>query len=308
MSIFKKQQHLCIIVWLVFCIDSIGHAQTNSSCPPEPMPLEHQMAYVEKSTSKNSGFLWRIEKNGYASWLYGTMHQMQIDYAKPGSQIMFGMRSSDVLAPEINFYTPQTPVSTTHATYALSASHIERMKKLYSNDCVFGDPSKLFLGPLFEAQAKRQFLYTGYGPDMRLMQIAKRTNKPIVPLESMAIQAKALSPQNQTQFEIQVEGSLTAIESGAHQAALARLAKAWQTNDLEHFIKLEAEISAKEPEFMTRLNDERNLGMAEKIDAMHADGKRVFAAVGALHMVGRQGLPKLLREKGYTVHFVPLRN
>jgi hypothetical protein len=52
---------------------------------------------------------------------------------------------------------------------------------------------------------------------------------------------------------------------------------------------------------MKRLTDERNAPMAERIDALHTEGKRVLAAVGALHMTGKQGLPKLLAARGYAV-------
>ena len=51
----------------------------------------------------------------------------------------------------------------------------------------------------------------------------------------------------------------------------------------------------------TRLLDARNPGLAERIDALHTSGQRVFAAVGSLHMIGRTGLPALLARRGYTV-------
>ncbi len=41
--------------------------------------------------------------------------------------------------------------------------------------------------------------------------------------------------------------------------------------------------------------------MAARIDALHGDGKRVLVAVGALHMTGERGLPKLMAARGYTV-------
>ena len=40
---------------------------------------------------------------------------------------------------------------------------------------------------------------------------------------------------------------------------------------------------------------------ADKVKALHAAGQRVFVAVGALHMVGPQGLPALLAEAGFQV-------
>ena len=56
---------------------------------------------------------------------------------------------------------------------------------------------------------------------------------------------------------------------------------------------------------MRRLLDERNGPMAERLDALHREGKgKLFAAVGTLHMIGPQGLPALLRERGFTVERV----
>ncbi len=307
MPLFNKN-YLLIAATLYFGFISIAQSQTSSNCPPEPMPLEQQRAYIEQAPAKNAGFLWRIEKDGRTSWLYGTMHQMHIDFAKPGMQVMFGMRSSDVLAPEINIYDPQTPVSTNHTNFMVSQLQLERLKKLYSSDCLTGEANKLFLFPLLTSQAQRQHLSWGYSPDARLMQIAKRSNKPIVQLETLELQFKALNPRSQSEFDAQLEAGLGSIESGEYQRNLLQMAKAWQTNDLEYFSKVEAQISASAPEFIVRLNDERNLGMAQKIDAMHMEGKRVFVAVGALHMTGKHGLPKLMREKGYAVHFVHLKN
>jgi hypothetical protein len=57
---------------------------------------------------------------------------------------------------------------------------------------------------------------------------------------------------------------------------------------------------------MKRLLDDRNSGLADGIERMHASGQRVFAAVGALHMVGPQGLPALLAARGFQVVAVPL--
>jgi len=58
---------------------------------------------------------------------------------------------------------------------------------------------------------------------------------------------------------------------------------------------------------MRRMLDERNPGLANGIDAIHASGKTVFAAVGSLHMIGKLGLPALLSERGYKVERVDFK-
>ena len=55
---------------------------------------------------------------------------------------------------------------------------------------------------------------------------------------------------------------------------------------------------------MRRLNDERNPALADGIEAQHRRGRRVLAAVGALHMTGPQALPVLLAQRGFKVERV----
>ncbi|MEO7056675.1 MAG: TraB/GumN family protein, partial [Caldimonas sp.] len=45
----------------------------------------------------------------------------------------------------------------------------------------------------------------------------------------------------------------------------------------------------------------RNPALAERIDALHAGGQQVFAAIGSLHMVGPNGVPALLKRRGYKL-------
>ena len=51
---------------------------------------------------------------------------------------------------------------------------------------------------------------------------------------------------------------------------------------------------------------DRNIGMAEKADRWLEDGKSVFFAVGAGHMINDEGVVKLLADKGYTVERIYL--
>jgi uncharacterized protein len=298
-----------INVILALAVSAPAHQKAFSQdCPAQPLPLEQAREFIEKNPAKNAGLLWRLEKSGRVSWLYGTMHLMQIDYAKPGAQIMMGMRSSDVLAVEINFYEPQAAVAVPAQRFKLSENQLDRLKKAYARDCIKGDPAQLLAQPLMISQASRNGMFWGYGPDARLMQIARRTGKTIVQLETMEQQVSALAPRQQTEFDEQLNASLTSFENGALSNHLATLAKAWQGNDLQSFNLDSEKMTAENPNFMSRINDERNELMAAKIDLLHAEGKRVFVAVGATHMTGPKSLPLLLLAKGYAVNFVPLKN
>jgi uncharacterized protein YbaP (TraB family) len=82
----------------------------------------------------------------------------------------------------------------------------------------------------------------------------------------------------------------------------------WAHSDYEqiahYFEWCECVDSQVEREFMKRLLDDRNPGLAQKVDALHRSGKQVFAAVGSLHLVGPNGLPALMEKMGYQVEQV----
>lgn len=301
---------------LVVSLHGTGHAQVPASdknCPPPLMPLEQQMAYVTNSVAKNAGYLWRAEKDGRTSWLYGTMHLNHIDYAKPGSQVMMGMRNSDLLALEINPYEQQNlPASFKQAQWQLSDQQLKRLTLAYEKDClnVGSHPISPTAGtqPLQNTQAQRQSLHWAFSPDTRLAQIAKRTGKTIVQLETLEQHIMALAPTSQAEFDQFMDAALVEVESGKMQSDLTALNLAWQKNDWTAIVKLEQDLSGNQPAFASRLLDQRNVLMAEKIDALHQSGKRAFVAVGAMHMAGKTALPKLMQDKGYVVTFVPLRN
>lgn len=279
------------------------------------MQLEQQMAYVASAPARNAGFLWRMEKDGRVSWLYGTMHLNHIDYAKPGPQIMMAMRSSDVLAVEINTLQAPAPApsaATPRFEPKLSGSQFERVAKAYVRECIAVSPATVAAAavtmPLLITQAQRQGLLAGYSPDSRLVQIAQRTGKPVVELETIEQQVAAMAPRSQTEFDEAFQVALLEFESGKMQSDLLQLNQAWRQSAWEVFVKLEQDMTSRRPEFSQRLLDQRNILMAEKIDALHRDGKRIFVAVGVLHMAGKAALPKLMQDKGYSVASVPLRN
>jgi uncharacterized protein len=55
---------------------------------------------------------------------------------------------------------------------------------------------------------------------------------------------------------------------------------------------------------MKRLLNDRNLPMAERIDTLHSQGRKVFTAIGTLHMISPTGLPALMQKRGYVVEKV----
>jgi len=124
----------------------------------------------------------------------------------------------------------------------------------------------------------------------------------------VAQQKKALVPGEDGPALALIEQTLAQLEAGSGRSAVARLASAWERGDLatleNHEQWCDCVRNDEERAAMRALNDERNPALAERIDAVHREGRRLFAAVGALHMTGPQSLPRLLAARGFRVERV----
>ena len=99
--------------------------------------------------------------------------------------------------------------------------------------------------------------------------------------------------------------ALDDLESAQARQLMQRTVRAWEDADLGELDRYDqwCECLKTPPErkLMKRLLDDRNPVLAQRIDEIHAAGSTLFAAVGAMHMAGPNGIPALLERRGYKV-------
>ncbi len=154
--------------------------------------------------------------------------------------------------------------------------------------------------------ARWEGLDTAFGSESALAAGARSVGMKVVSLETAERQFEALIPADKADQETDiVRLSLDQLERGQTRGVLQRLTRAWERGNQADFDQYgdwcECMGTAIERDLMKRINDDRNPGLADAIDALHGQGHKVFAAVGALHMSGPAALPKLLAARGYSV-------
>jgi hypothetical protein len=141
-----------------------------------------------------------------------------------------------------------------------------------------------------------------------LAGFAQSRGMPIVALETVEEQMAALLPGSPKETERFVEQALAQLQSGAARRATRRLAQAWADGKLDDLAAYEQWCECVKTDedraTLRRLNDDRNPALASRIERLHAQGKPVFAGVGALHMTGPRALPLLLQQRGFQVERV----
>jgi uncharacterized protein YbaP (TraB family) len=285
-----------------------AHAAT---CPP---PLANA---TDTAAPRDRGLLWKATRNGRVLYLYGTLHVGKPQWKRLGPATAAALKASDTLALEVDPNDPDVLKAMNEIRHPreVPAELQQRLSKAFERACMASE-ALATLHPVLQAttltmmEARWLGMDAGYATEQVLIGAVKPTRK-LVALESALQQLQALVPAEDAEANSALDQSLQQLEDQTARRVLARLAVAWEEGNLavlEAYDQwCECADSEADRAFLRKMIDERNTGLAAGIAAQHKAGKRVFAAVGALHMTGPVSLPKLLEQSGFKVERVPFR-
>ena len=293
-----------------------------AACPPSAIAsLGKPGAAVGQWNAADRGLLWRADRDGRTAWLYGTIHLGRAEWVRPGPTVQKALEQSDALALELDtrdqvaMRALTQPADPAVVARLLSGERAQRLARQREAACVAPETTA-GLQPILQVMAltglvaRVDGLYPEFGADEALAVSARNSGKPVFALESAAAQLKMLTGDSEAEEAEQIDGALDELESGQLRTQMKELADVWARGDADKLARYPEWCNClntpAERRLMKRLLDDRNPTLADGIERMHAGGKRVFAAVGALHMVGPEGLPALLAARGFTVSAVPL--
>ena len=299
-------------VWL-----AVRCAAADPACPPVVAPPTAEEARAAVQTARDRGALWTIEKDARRSWLYGTIHVGNLEMAALGPKVRAALTAAQVLAIEVDvtsaatvraFSAPPPPDAP-----AVPPALVERMKALAAKACVPWEPLSsrppmIIASALTILESRRDGLDPAFATEFVLSGFARAKGMPVVALESVETQRRAMiGPPAADQFRA-LEGAISAIEQDRVRPTARALAKAWSDGDLATLASYEQWCgcagSPQAKAYLDHLVFARNEGLAAAVDRLHGEGRSVFAATGILHMVGDGGLPRRLEKLGYTVERV----
>ncbi|MBI5889210.1 MAG: TraB/GumN family protein [Nitrosomonadales bacterium] len=303
------------LLTLLLAIASSARAGDKPVCPPVAEKPTPESVQAGVRNARDHGFLWRISKEGRTSFLYGTIHVARFDWMFPGPRVTQALQATDTLALELDMLDAdiQGRMSrgmSSHAGFAVPGPLVERMRKQAEAVCIpfaalASLSPELQITTLTLMDGRWEGLDPAYAIDAVLAGIGHGTNKNVVSLETPESQLQMLQMSGAEETAAFVADGLDDLETGRARKSFSRIARVWADGDFDELSNYEKWCECldtdSEREMMRRLLDERNPTLAERIDALHAGGKRVFAAVGSLHMFGPTGLPTLLGKRGYRV-------
>lgn len=120
-------------------------------------------------------------------------------------------------------------------------------------------------------------------------------------LETAAEQMGYLADAPLEEQVVTLMSTVAGIESGA-LVALDDMLAAWQDGDTAALAEtIEAQVTPEDEALYDRLLTERNTRWATSLEELLATNDQSLIIVGAAHLVGPEGVPNLLRDRGYSV-------
>lgn len=308
---------LVLAALALLCTHAFGQAPAVAAteCPPPPAPLDEAALRQGMQHARDHGILWRFDKDGRSGWLYGTIHVAKRDWVFPGPALMQALQQSDQVALELDVLDPeimrrlQAGMVTRPGAPALQPGLARRLA-VQSQAACMGD-ALAAMRPEMQAMTlaslvgRRQGLEPAYGIDAFLAGVARGLRKPAVSLETPEEQLALLLSDDPVEANQMVAEMLDELERGTALRVLQRMAQDWADSRLDDLAAYpqwcDCLNTDEQRSFNRRLLDERNQAMLPRIAALHDSGLRTLVAVGALHMIGPQGLPALLQAQGFKV-------
>lgn len=270
------------------------------------------------------GALFKVSGSGHTMYLFGTMHvglpafyplepriatavqnastlALEVDLLQDPAKLGAAMQAHAMLAPGKPGFQDRSPAFRKRVEQALKKAKIDPA-------AVARFKPWLVATTLTLAEYASEGYQAELAVDIKLAQMARAGKVPVIELESISAQFAMfdrLGVEEQWKF---LEESVEMMETGKQRAEMRQIVDAWSTADKAALdavaAKVEGDTSVSGKFMQKVLLEERNGPLAEKLAALLAKQDKSVAAIGVLHLVGKNSVPALLGAKGLTVERV----
>ncbi len=273
--------------------------------------------------AKRHGVLYKVGRGGQSAYLFGTIHVGASSFYPLAPEVRQALLASSELVVELDtradhaysravlahgsygkgghirdFVAPATLDRLTAALHALgitvaSVSHLKPW---------------LIANILMGLELQRSGFERTHGNEFVLLAHAQAQGTKVTELESADYQLALFDSLNRAQSERYLLESLAQLSDGSSLRKARATIDAWVSGDaaaLDALVPAAVDGDSVMSEFTRRvLLGQRNPEMAARIERIMSAGKTAFIGVGLLHLLGADGLPRLLAQRGYHVERV----
>jgi hypothetical protein len=268
------------------------------------------------TTPDDKHFLWRVSKGDAVIYIAGSIHVLRpSDYPLP--DIMEStFRNSAGLVEEIDLshFDPESaqiqmmqigsyPQGQSLATQLPPDLYrrVTELAKQQKVDMAMLEPMKPWLASivLLDNQLVKQGFDPSSGVDIHFADEADAGHKPVTGLETPDFQLGMLAKLSDKAQQTMLVQSLQDADDTDHE--MQALMGAWRHGDTGMLNKeLQTEFGPY-PDIYQAILVQRNSAWIPKLEKLAGSGKQYFVVVGALHLVGPDGVLASLEKDGYKI-------
>jgi len=259
-------------------------------------------------------FLWRVRSGSTTVYLLGSVHLMKEDAYPLADSIEEAFERSQVLMFEVDL-----DQLTAAAVKLLSEGSLPEGKTL--QDVVSEETIELVTARIRDLGYKTagfehmrpwllaisltsyELARAGYGQtsgiDVHFFERAKAADKGRLALETVDFQIQLFGGLSDAEDEAFLRHTLDDLDTVI--PFVDDLMEHWRRGHVPEVEKLLTEAYQEFPELFRRLVSERNRNWLPQIEELLVGDQDAMVVVGALHLVGEEGLLAMLEEKGFSV-------
>jgi uncharacterized protein len=277
-------------------------------------------AAAQAGNAPQRGMLYRIRYHGNTTYLFGTIHVGVPDFFPLESEVTRALTRSSKLVLEIDVRKGELfqAALQKHGMYPggetierhLSSDSLLRLRQALQG---FGIALEnvahlkpwLLTNMLIGLDLERHGYQRRHGIEFFLLSIADQQAKIVQELESADYQLSLFDGMADAMQERYLRENLAELDDGSALKKTRALVEAWagaKGATLEDLVRESLKEKTSTSEFTQRvLLDQRNPEMANKIESLLKNEESTFVGVGLVHLIGENGVPGLLRLRGYDV-------
>ena len=272
-------------------------------------------AVAGEARAQDKSFLWRVQSDKSNIYILGSVHFLKKENYPLNKTIEKAFDSTQKLVLEIDLKSEDAGAiqgvalekginrdrtfqqNVSPETYSLAEKRAQEL----GIDIRALSPLKSWVVALTMTALQLQKLGfdPNYGVDRYLAERAVKSGKTMVGLETAAFQIGLIDQLPERDQESMLRQSLK--EMDLLDRGLDQIVRAWSTGDVSTLEGLLLSGKREYPAVHQTIIVDRNRRWLPRIEKMIEQGESALIAVGAAHLVGKDGVIELLRARGYTV-------
>lgn len=292
------------------------------------IPLQEMISLYSRAVNKvlqdkgkvSKGFFYEVNNKGNKIYMLGSIHVGNSTLYPIDENIIKALKSSEKIYMEIDLSNREEAKKMRQKIYYDDGKNLKddlgeelysRVLKIFQGYGMEEDQVKILrpwaIYNTMASDPKGESPKGSFGVESYFLALSLLNKIEIGELESMEFQSNILSNFDKKTYVEMIENLTAEIEKNGYKninSGLYTLLDAWQSGDRD---KMKSILSLKGDEPSEKFNeailDERDEGMAKKIDAMlKKDGKNTyFILIGSAHLVPENSVTGILKNMGYKV-------